>query len=98
MTDITVVDFNATEDGALTLMDVFENLQKQIAVVAFTMDHISETGRGEWIEALQGDMDTLMDQIDNASVIAAELSEFLLKMVIAFRGYLTVDDDFGEDF
>lgn len=98
MTDIPIVDFNATEDGAMSLLDVFDDLQKQIAVVAFTMDHLSETGRGEWIEALRGDMETLMEQIDNASVIAAELSDFLLKMVIAFRGYLTVDDDFGEEF
>ncbi|PJF22564.1 MAG: hypothetical protein CUN56_05350 [Phototrophicales bacterium] len=98
MTEITVVDFNATESGAMTLIDVFENLQKQIAMIAFAMDHISETGRGEWIEALQDDMENLMDQIDNASVVAVELSEFLLNMVVTFRGYLTVDDDFGEDF
>ncbi|NOK85691.1 MAG: hypothetical protein GFH27_549367n6 [Chloroflexi bacterium AL-W] len=97
--DITVMDLNATEDASMMFANVFDELQKQMAIIQIALEFIEETGRGSWIEAVRDDVEMLQLQLTESAAVTADISDYLFDMVSAFRGdneYVD-GDDLGDD-
>jgi hypothetical protein len=98
--DITVVDLNATEDASMMFANVFDELQKQMAIVQIALEFIEESGRGSWVDNLRQDVENLQLQLSEAAGMTADVSDYLFDMVSTFRGdsAYVEGDDFGDDF
>jgi hypothetical protein len=97
--DITVMDLNATEDASMMFANVFDELQKQMAIVQIALEFIEETGRGSWVDSLRDDVEMLQLQLTETAAVTADISDYLFDMVNTFRGDSEYVDgeDFGDD-
>lgn len=97
--DITVMDLNATEDASMMLANVFDEIQKQMAMVHMALQFIEENGRGKWLDAVRDDVDMLQLQLTESAALTADISDYLFDMVNTFRGDSEyVDGDDLEDY
>ncbi|TVR18524.1 MAG: hypothetical protein EA396_14405 [Anaerolineaceae bacterium] len=97
--DITVMDLNATEDASMMLANVFDEIQKQMAMVQMALQFIEENGRGKWLDAVRDDVDMLQLQLTESAALTADISDYLFDMVNTFRGDSEyVDGDDLEDY
>jgi hypothetical protein len=92
--DITVMDLNATEDASMMFANVFDELQKQMAIVQIALEFIEETGRGSWVDSLRDDVEMLQLQLTETAAVTADISDYLFDMV---NSEYVDGEDFGDD-
>jgi hypothetical protein len=98
MNDITVIDFNLTEDAAMILSEVGEDLEKQMMMVQLALDLVETSGRGAWLADVRQQTDGIQMQMEDTHRLLAGLSNRLVDLVSAMRGDSAyVDGDDWED-
>lgn len=91
---IDVIDLLTADQASLTLADVMDELNHQLAIVQATIAEVNQRGRGEWLDKLHTHADVLTLYLDEAAARAAEISNYLYDTVSVYRGdNALVDDD-----
>jgi hypothetical protein len=93
--EITVVDLEAAETGALNFAQLYVDLQKQAAVTRFMLKKMKMKGRGRWIRQLERDVRVLVTYLDTASELSAEICADLDDLLVQFKGE---PDEWYDDF
>ena len=101
--NIKVVNLQRIEDGAHSFAQIYMELQKQAALVQFTLDDVMHNAQGEWAEEMRDDVRVLLSYIDIASELAAGLCADLDDDLELFLGAADeypdgYNDEYPEEF
>lgn len=84
--EITVVDLESAEAGAVHFAQIYIDLQKKSNLTRLLLKRMKAHGRGRWIRQLDRDVRVLGTYLETAAELAAEICADLDDLLVQFKG------------